>query len=66
MLCSGTGDGEVVGDCVLCSGTGDGEVVGECVLYSGTGDGEVVFNVCSVPVRVTVRLYLMCALFRYG
>ena len=25
-----TGDGEVVGECVLSSGTGDGEVVGEC------------------------------------
>ena len=32
MLCSGTTDGEIIGECVLCSGTGGDESIGECAL----------------------------------
>ena len=29
MLCSGTGGGEIIGECLLCSGTGGDEIIGE-------------------------------------
>ena len=33
VLCSGTIDCEVIGECVLCSGTGGDECIGECALF---------------------------------
>ena len=29
MLRSGTGGGEIIGECLLCSGTGGDEIIGE-------------------------------------